>query len=167
MSDTPATPTTPSMIDQLSQRFPNATLIRMGKDGIPSITVPRSDWVATVRALRDEFKCQRFVDVTATDDPDLEERFEVHCFIGRAYEPVWFHIRTRTAHALPSLVSVYPGANWFEREVYDMFGVHFEGHPNLRRILMADDWETHPLRRDEPLGSIPVDFTVTRDIYGT
>lgn len=98
MSDTPATPTTPSMIDQLSQRFPNATLIRMGKDGIPSITVPRADWVATVRALRDEFKCQRFVDVTATDDPDLEERFEVHCFIGRAYEPVWFHIRTRTAH---------------------------------------------------------------------
>lgn len=58
----------------------------------------------------------------------------------------------------PSLASVYPGANFLEREVYDMFGIRFEGHPDLTRILMPDDWEGHPLRRDYGVGAVPVQF---------
>jgi len=59
---------------------------------------------------------------------------------------------------LPSVTSIYPTADWQERETYDMFGVIFDGHPNLTRILMPDDWEGHPQRKDYPLGGIPVEY---------
>lgn len=59
---------------------------------------------------------------------------------------------------LPSVTSIYPTADWQEREAYDMFGVIFDGHPNLTRILMPDDWEGHPQRKDYPLGGIPVEY---------
>ena len=59
---------------------------------------------------------------------------------------------------LPSVTSVYPTADWQEREAYDMFGVIFDGHPNLTRILMPDDWEGHPQRKDYPLGGVPVEY---------
>ncbi|UQU64675.1 NADH-quinone oxidoreductase subunit C [Couchioplanes caeruleus] len=60
--------------------------------------------------------------------------------------------------SLPSVTSIYPTADWQEREIYDMFGVVFDGHPNLTRILMPDDWEGHPQRKDYPLGGIPVEY---------
>ncbi len=60
--------------------------------------------------------------------------------------------------SLPSVTSVYPTADWHERETYDMFGVLFDGHPNLTRILMPDDWEGHPQRKDYPLGGVPVEY---------
>lgn len=64
---------------------------------------------------------------------------------------------------VPSVVEVWPGTNYFEREVYDMFGIVFEGHPNLKRILMPKDWDGHPLRKDHPLGYEPVMFTHNRE----
>jgi NADH-quinone oxidoreductase subunit C len=60
---------------------------------------------------------------------------------------------------VPSVVSVWPTADWHEREAFDMFGIRFEGHPNLTRILMEDDWDGHPLRKDYPIGGEPVRFS--------
>jgi NADH-quinone oxidoreductase subunit C len=60
---------------------------------------------------------------------------------------------------VPSVVPIWPAADWFEREVYDMMGIVFDGHPNLVRILMDDDWEGHPLRKDYPIGGEPVRFS--------
>jgi NADH-quinone oxidoreductase subunit C len=68
---------------------------------------------------------------------------------------------------IPSITDLFPGANWDEREVYDMFGVVFEGHPDMRRILMPEDFEGHPQRRDYPLGGEPVLFTYNEETnYG-
>ncbi|MGH2753495.1 MAG: NADH-quinone oxidoreductase subunit C [Actinomycetota bacterium] len=77
---------------------------------------------------------------------DRKERQTVH--VSASGEPP----------ALPSVTELWPGANFFEREAYDMFGIHFEGHPNLERLLMPDEWEGHPLRKDYGVGKVPVDW---------
>jgi len=63
----------------------------------------------------------------------------------------WLRIKTQTDDKVPSITGIFPGANWYEREVYDLFGIVFEGHPELTRIMMPDDWQGHPLRRDYPV----------------
>jgi NADH-quinone oxidoreductase subunit C len=64
---------------------------------------------------------------------------------------------------IPSVVNIYPNAGWHEREVFDMFGVRFSGHPDLRRLIMPHDWEGHPLRKDYPLGYEEVQFSFNFD----
>ena len=105
---------------------------------------------ATVRAAGYNF----FEDVTAVDWFPSEPRFQLsYHILSHTYKE---RIRLRafvadTDPAIESITPVWPGANYYEREVFDLFGIRFEGHPNLRRILMPEDWEGHPLRKDYPV----------------
>jgi NADH-quinone oxidoreductase subunit C len=74
------------------------------------------------------------------------------------YERVRIILFAERDEPMPSVTSLWEGADWFERELFDMFGITFEGHPDLKRILMPDDWKGHPMRRDYPLTEEPVDF---------
>jgi NADH:ubiquinone oxidoreductase subunit C len=108
----------------------------------------------------------RFVDVTAVDLLLRENRFELVYLFYSMQQHSWLRVKTRTDSEAPSLTPLIPGANWFERELFDLFGIRFEGHPDLTRIMLPDNWQGHPLRRTEPLGAEPVDFSVTRRVYG-
>jgi NADH/F420H2 dehydrogenase subunit C len=92
-------------------------------------------------------------DVTASDWPTRPQRFDVvYClFSTRQRKRVRVKVRAAESEAVPSVSGIWPAANWLEREVYDLFGVNFTGHPNRKRILMPDDWQGHPQRKDYPL----------------
>lgn len=92
-------------------------------------------------------------DVTATDWPPRPARFDViYCLYSTALRHrLRVKVRVGEGAAVPSVTGIWPSANWLEREVFDMFGIPFEGHPDLRRILMPDRWQGHPQRKDYPL----------------
>ena len=112
--------------------------------------------MAVVTALRDDERCQlcSIIDVTAIDWPGRERRFDVvYHFLSPQPEPAHpGEDRDRRGHARsPSIIAVFPGADWFERETYDLYGVLFTGHPDMRRLLTDYGFEGHPLRKDFPL----------------
>jgi NADH-quinone oxidoreductase subunit C len=121
-----------------------------------TIYVDRSSIREACALLRDDADCAfNFLsDVTCVDWYPSEPRFEVvyHLLSISKKERVRLKVRLDSGSpAVESLTSVWPGANYFEREVFDLFGIRFTGHPYLRRILMPEDWEGHPLRKDYPV----------------
>jgi NADH-quinone oxidoreductase subunit C len=152
--------------ERLQSAFPNANH-GVSADGIPYVLVRPENIVETARAARDELGYVRWIDLTAVDELDVEPRFELQYLLYSMAEHRWLRLKTQTDARVPSITDVFPDANWYEREVFDLFGITFDGHPDLTRILMPDDWQGYPLRRDYPIGGEPVDFTVTREIYGT
>ena len=154
----------PSLTDLLRQAVPGAGIEALDSADMPTIAVDREHLIAVSEALRDDARLQFafLADVTAVDRLPAEPRFELvyHlACLGRHYTttdggaapPARLRLKVRLPAAdprAPSLVSVYPTAGWPEREVFDLFGISFDGHPDLRRILMPDDWVGHPLRKD-------------------
>ena len=136
-------------------------------DGIPTVEVPLEQLALAIEQVRGRLRHTRFVDLTAVDRLTRENRFELVYLFYSMEQHTWLRLKTRTDQSAPSLTSVVPGANWYEREIYDLFGIQFEGHPDLKRIMLPDSWRGYPLRRTEPLGAEPVDFTVTRKAYGS
>jgi len=114
-----------------------------------------ADIVKVATFLRDDPTCQFvcFIDVTAIDWPAREKRFDVvyHLLSPRMNQRVRVKIMTDETTPVASIVEVYRGADWFEREAYDLYGVLFTGHPDMRRILTDYGFEGHPLRKDFPL----------------
>ena len=120
-----------------------------------TLIVPAARLVEVARHLREapDAAFDLCSDVTATDWPLRPERFDVvYCLYSmRHRHRVRIKVRAGEHDAVPSVTGVWPAANWFEREVYDMFGVHITGHPDRRRILMPEDWQGFPQRKDYPL----------------
>jgi NADH:ubiquinone oxidoreductase subunit C len=124
------------------------------------ISVPVSDWVGITQAAFDA-GFDTFVDLTAVDHFAEAPRFEVVVNIISMIEVERLIITTRVPYdspIVPTLTGVFVGANFYEREAYDLLGVVFEGHPDLTRILLPDDWVGYPLRKDYDIGAIPVEF---------
>jgi NADH-quinone oxidoreductase subunit C len=123
--------------------------------------VPNGRWLGFGEAARDA-GFEVCVDVTAIDwMRQRPERFEVVANLLSMQHELRLRMITTAPRQEPtvaSLVPVWPGVNFAEREVYDMFGITFEGHPDLTRILMPDEWEGHPLRKDFGVGAVPVQF---------
>ncbi|MBI4885975.1 MAG: NADH-quinone oxidoreductase subunit C [Acidobacteria bacterium] len=110
------------------------------------VSVARDAWLDLARFAKETLGCRFFSFLSAVDWKD--EGLEVVCKVDNLDAGLSLLLKTRLGpgvSACPSLVPVYAGANWMERECYDMFGIAFEGHPDLRRILLGDDWVGHPL----------------------
>lgn len=126
--------------------------IRLGE---LAVTVRREAVTRTMKFLRDDANClfKQLVDVTAVDHPDDDERFEVVYNLLSYKHNRRIRVKTRVPEdeAVASVVELFNSANWFEREVWDLFGIYFAGHPDLRRIMTDYGFEGHPLRKDFPL----------------
>ncbi len=156
------------VVEVLQQRFPDAVVATEAFRGDQIVTVRADRWLDVARFLRDdpEMRFNLLVDVTSYDrlklgqSPRFVAVYQLHSIPYNRRLRVQVPAPDDANPTVPSVVSIWPTANWHEREVYDLMGIRFEGHPNLKRILMPPNWEGHPLRKDYPLGGEPVPFTV-------
>ena len=138
------------MVTRLRQRFGSgiqeaATYLKQNY-----LVVDRSVAYDVLRLLRDDEQFDYCVDVTAVHYPEREKQFDVVWVLYSFAHNQRMRVKTRIteSESAPSVVALWPTCNWLERECYDMFGIKFEGHPDLRRILLPEDWKGHPLRKD-------------------
>ena len=120
--------------------------------------------VEVCTVLRDEHGFNRASSVTALDGYPQEPRFEVVYLLHSVKNATRLRLKVRVSGenpAVDSVTGVWPGTNWYEREVFDLFGVTFNGHPDLRRIMMPEGWEGHPLRKDFPIHGHKYDYGET------
>jgi NADH-quinone oxidoreductase subunit C len=150
------------VLEFLKQKFGDDVYETHSQFGDDTAVVNPARWLEVARFLRDDPRCamSMFVDITAVDYPDRDPRFEVVCHLRSLEKGHRIRIKARVGDAegegaeIDSVVSLWKGANWFERETYDMFGVVFRGHPDLRRILMYPEFKGYPLRKDYPANKI-------------
>ncbi|HXD15352.1 MAG TPA: NADH-quinone oxidoreductase subunit C [Xanthobacteraceae bacterium] len=120
-----------------------------------TVSAQARDIVSVMRFLRDDPRCLfcNIIDVTAVDWPSRERRFDVvyHLLSPKHNFRIRVKAETDEAAPVPSIIGVFPGADWFERETYDLYGIAFTGHPDMRRLLTDYGFEGHPLRKDFPL----------------
>lgn len=139
----------------ISAALPGAVTSVKVAYGELTITVERDRWLDVAVFLRDDPACLffSFTDITAADYPEREQRFDVVLHLLSPKHNRRIRVKTQTDEDTPvaSLTSLFAGANWFERETYDLFGVTFSGHPDLRRIMTDYGFEGHPLRKDFPM----------------
>jgi NADH-quinone oxidoreductase subunit C len=148
-----------TIINTLAPLVPGASLEVGRSVDFATIYVPADKLVETCRALRDTplLGFNAIIEITAADYLPHEPRFEVVYHLLSVANRARVRLKVRVAGnaagdgVIPTVQSVWPGAGWPEREVWDMFGIVFSGHPDLRRLLMPEDWEGHPARKDYPV----------------
>jgi NADH-quinone oxidoreductase subunit C len=118
---------------------------------VPVIFVKKEAVLDLLRFLKSEFEYNFLADLTATDEMPRTPRFDVVYQLFSITRHWRIRVKTKVENEVATATEVWPAANWPEREVFDMFGIKFTNHPDLRRILMDERWEGHPLRKDYPL----------------
>jgi NADH-quinone oxidoreductase subunit C len=143
------------LASHIDAKLPGTVLERTIALGELTLVVAPADIVRVLTALRDDTQClfEVLIDICGVDYPEREKRFDVvyHLLSPRRNRRIRVKCETDEDTAVPSAVGVFPAANWFEREAYDMYGILFLGHPDLRRILTDYGFQGHPLRKDFPL----------------
>jgi NADH-quinone oxidoreductase subunit C len=143
-------------VQKLSEREPNTVAEVIEARGETTAVIGRRDLLRICEYLASEpsLKFSFLSDISAVDRYPLEPRFEVNYHLLSIDRRERIRLKVRIAGSdgvLPSVTGIWPTANWHEREIFDLFGIRFDGHPDLRRILMPDDWEGYPLRKDYPV----------------
>ena len=141
--------------EQVTQALKGAVNDHAVAYGELTLDVEASKIVSVIRFLRDDPRCQfiSFIDVCGVDWPGRPKRFDVvyHLLSPRLNQRVRVKVKTDEVTPVPSICEVFPGANWFEREAYDLYGILFSGHPELRRLLTDYGFDGYPMRKDFPL----------------
>src|SRR2546427_8150535 len=145
--------------DVLVQRLGEAVVEQVRFRDDLTLIVPREHMLRALE-IAGSTGFRLLTDLTAVDRHPAQPRFDVIYVLTSVeqHARIRFMVHLAADQTMPSATSLWPGANWLEREVFDLFGIRFDGHPDLRRILMPDDWEGHPLRKDYPLVEEPVEF---------
>lgn len=151
--------TADELLKQLQPLVPGAELstsVSTDVDYTPTLVVPVDALLDTLRALQQTSGLEyvAFSDVTAADfHPRRQPRFDLVYHLVSPHRRARVRVKVRVAdgQSVPSITGLWPGAGWPEREVYDLFGIVFDGHDDLRRLLMPEDWQGHPLRKDYPV----------------
>jgi NADH-quinone oxidoreductase subunit C len=149
----------------LRESLPQLRIVAYSSYDQDWVVGPAEGIVEVLRVLRTDSRTNFdvFVDVTAVDLLPRAPRWEVVYSLLSIRRFARFRVKVEVpdgpAPEVPSATTVYPAANWYEREVYDLMGISFAGHPDLRRMFLPDDWQGHPLRFDHPLGGEEVGFT--------
>jgi NADH-quinone oxidoreductase subunit C len=146
-------------VRKLRERFPGAVLSTKSFRNETTILVQAGEIVRAGRYLKEDpdLRYDFLSDLTAVDRFHDHPRFDLvyHLYSLQFKRRIRLKVRVEEGELVPSVTSVWSTANWHEREVYDMFGIGFEGHPDLRRILMPEGWEGHPLRKDYAVQASP------------
>lgn len=159
------TPMAEQAVEQLQAHFPDTFFeVRRFRNEVTAF-VPRELIVPVCEFLKREVAFNYLSDLTGNDWPDRDPRFEViyHLHSMKHFGRLRLKVRVPEDElSVPSVTSVWATANWHERETFDLFGINFENHPDLRRILLPDEWDGHPLRQDEEIGWEEPEFTVRK-----
>lgn len=158
-------------IEAVGATFGEALIDTVAFRGETTLVVGRERILEILTLLREHpaTRLDRLSDLTAVDYLDLggEPRFAVIYHLMSRSNYARLRLRAQIPEETPWIDSVtrfYPSANWLEREVFDLFGIVFRGHPDLKRIVMPDDWEGHPLRKDFPIGAEEVEFSFNHEV---
>ena len=124
-----------------------------------TLEVKKTELIGALEHLKNE-GFWVLTDLSAVDflKPEIHTKIFYQLQNPKTYDRIRVFTYINREESLPSVVTLWPGADWYERELFDMFGISFDGHPDLKRILMPDDWIGHPMRRDYALTEVPVQF---------
>ena len=150
----------PSVIRKLQERFPKSVIATSEFRSDLTVQIPKADIVRVCEFLKDDpdLAYDMVIDLCGVDMYTTENRFQVIYNLYSLKNKSYLRLKVAVDEngcVVDSVTGVWPGANWHERETYDMFGIEFKGHPDLRRMYMPEEFEYYPLRKDFPLMGIP------------